>query len=152
MYGKPMCFCKNIGHNMNSVFIPLGVIATDPAVLCFSGLRDCTAQIHSFREKLILLDGVKRTNWICGIRDNYWNWPRRWFTDRNLEVSYWPLPVCFIGGSQLIEQRAVHLHQRLQDVVDQSDDCPARQQRYSGIGNTAKKHDIHVLRTVDVKV
>lgn len=29
-----------------------------------------------------------------------------------------PLPICFIGGSQLIEQRAVHLHQCLQHVVD----------------------------------
>lgn len=40
------------------------------------------------------------------------------------QESYSPLPVCLIGGSQLVEKRAVHLHQRLQHVVHQRHDGP----------------------------
>lgn len=40
-----------------------------------------------------------------------------------------PLPVCFVGRGKLVEQCAVHLHQGLQHVIDQSHNCPATKQR-----------------------
>lgn len=53
--------------------------------------------------------------------------------DSGASLWYSPLPVRFIGGGQLVKQCAVHLHQRLQHIVDQSDDCPETQQRVTGI-------------------
>lgn len=49
--------------------------------------------------------------------------PAEMFPDP-LPESNSPLSLRLIGGRQLIEQRAVHLHQRLQHVVDQSYDRP----------------------------
>lgn len=40
-----------------------------------------------------------------------------------------PLPVRFVGGGQLVEKGAVHLHQRLQHVVHQRHDGPSTQQQ-----------------------
>lgn len=33
--------------------------------------------------------------------------------------------VCLVGVSEVIKELSVHRHHRLEDIIDQSNDCPA---------------------------
>ena len=64
---------------------------------------------------------------------------RRWFPfSLLLDGAHSPLPVRFIGGGELIKERAVHLHQRLQHVVHQRDNGPSHKNTTRAIVNNTE--------------